>query len=107
MSIPAHPFSWNSRLLKVQKHDNKQNFDYTTQTVNIDGTFWSFSDVNKGHRNIIASSLGKGTFKTEVKEKIAETLSYILPKPFFLNGYYHIQLEPNQLCEPIFQVHCG
>ena len=28
MSIPAHPFSWNSRLLKVQKHDHKQNFDY-------------------------------------------------------------------------------
>ena len=28
VSIPAHPFSWNSRLLKVQKHDNKQNFDY-------------------------------------------------------------------------------
>ena len=24
----AHPFSWNSQLLKVQKHDNKQNFDY-------------------------------------------------------------------------------
>ena len=24
----VHPFSWNSRLLKVQKHDNKQNFDY-------------------------------------------------------------------------------
>ena len=31
MSIPAYPFSWNSRLLKVQKHDNQQNFDYTGQ----------------------------------------------------------------------------
>ena len=29
VSIPAHPFSWNGRLLKVQKHDNKQNFAIT------------------------------------------------------------------------------
>ena len=27
VSIPAYPSSWNSRLLKVQKYDNKQNFD--------------------------------------------------------------------------------
>ena len=28
VNIPAHTFSWNSRLLKVQKYENKQNFDY-------------------------------------------------------------------------------
>ena len=27
MSLPVHLFSWNSGLLKVQKHDNKQNYD--------------------------------------------------------------------------------
>ena len=34
VNIPAHPLSWNSRLLKVQKHDNKQNFDYVL-TINL------------------------------------------------------------------------
>ena len=31
----AHHFSWNSRLLKVQKHDNKQNFDYRKWIKNV------------------------------------------------------------------------
>ena len=38
VSIPAHPFSWNSGLLKVQKHDNKQNFGCSNlyRNINID-----------------------------------------------------------------------
>ena len=50
----------------------------TCHTVDIDGTFWSFPGVNKGRRNIIASFLDKGTFKTEVKGEVAEVLNDIV-----------------------------
>ena len=49
-----------------------------SHTHNVDGQFLSFPGVNKGRRNIIASSLEKGTFKTSVKAEIAEMLNYIL-----------------------------
>ena len=44
MSLSAHIFSWNSRLLKVQKHDNKQNFDSTVgkrDTAYVDHIVWN------------------------------------------------------------------
>ena len=50
VSIPAHPSSWNSRILKVQKHDNKQNFDYSGKEEStlsvIDCMFVLFTFVN-------------------------------------------------------------
>ena len=52
--------------------------DTQSQINNVDGQFWSFPGVNNGRRNIIASSLDKGTFKTSVKAEIAEMLNYIL-----------------------------
>ena len=56
-------------------------FDTDKDTVfnafDIDGIFWSFPGVNKGRRNIIASFIDKGTFKTDVKEEIAEVLNGI------------------------------
>ena len=35
VSIPAHPFSWRSQLLIVQKHDNKQNGIYVIKAVKL------------------------------------------------------------------------
>ena len=47
MSIPAHPFSWNSRLLKVQKHDNKQIFDYNNQPFQLYLIFPALNSFDK------------------------------------------------------------
>ena len=53
------------------------NKDTVCHTVDIDGIFWSFPGVYKGRRNIIASFIDKGTYKTDVKEEIAEALNDI------------------------------